>query len=377
MPHRPPVQGTGQEASSKRFPTSARQAVAQSQPALKATKHFKRSPMNTRHDKLVILGSGPAGWTAAVYAARANLKPVVITGMQQGGQLMTTTEIENWPGDAEGLVGPDLMARMQAHAERFDTEVVFDQIHTADLSQRPFKLIGDSQEYTADALIIATGATAKYLGIASEEAFKGRGVSACATCDGFFFRDQDVAVVGGGNTAVEEALYLSNIARKVYLIHRRDSLKAEKIMQDKLFAKVAAGKIEALWHAEVDEVLGNDAGVTGVRLRSVLDSSFREIAVQGFFVAIGHQPNTSLFEGQLAMNNGYLDIRSGLQGNATQTSVPGVFAAGDVADQHYRQAITSAGFGSMAALDAERYLDTAASDLKSPADGALIAAATA
>ena len=311
----------------------------------------------SRHIRLLILGSGPAGWTAAVYAARANLKPVVITGMQMGGQLMTTTEVDNWPGDAHGLMGPDLMTRMQAHAERFDTEVVFDHIHTADLSKRPVRLIGDSGEYTADALVIATGATAKYLGIPSEETFKGRGVSACATCDGFFYKDQDVAVIGGGNTAVEEALYLSNIARKVYLVHRRDTLRAEKIMQDKLFAKVAAGKIETVWHHTVDEVLGNDAGVTGMRLQSVQDGSTREIDVQGFFVAIGHSPNTSLFDGQLEMKNGYLKIQTGLDGNATQTSIPGVFAAGDVADQVYRQAITSAGFGCMAALDAEKFLD--------------------
>ena len=312
---------------------------------------------HTRHQKLVILGSGPAGWTAAVYAARANLKPVVITGLQMGGQLMTTTEVDNWPGDAHGLLGPDLMARLQAHAERFDTEVIFDHIHTADLSKRPFRLVGDSGEYTCDALIIATGATAKYLGLPSEEAYKGRGVSACATCDGFFYKDQDVAVIGGGNTAVEEALYLSNIARKVYLVHRRDTLRAEKIMQDKLFAKVAAGKIETVWHHTVDEVLGNDAGVTGLRLKSVQDGSTREIALQGVFIAIGHSPNTALFEGQLEMKNGYLKIQTGLDGNATQTSIPGVFAAGDVADQVYRQAITSAGFGCMAALDAERFLD--------------------
>ena len=312
---------------------------------------------STKHTRLLILGSGPAGWTAAVYAARANLKPVVVTGMAMGGQLMTTTEVDNWPGDAHGLMGPDLMARMQAHAERFDTEVVFDHIHTADLSKRPFKLSGDSGEYTADALIIATGATAKYLGIPSEEAFKGRGVSACATCDGFFYKDQDVAVIGGGNTAVEEALYLSNIARKVYLVHRRDTLRAEKIMQDKLFAKIEAGRIEAVWHHAVDEVLGDEAGVTGVRVKSVLDGSTREIAAHGFFVAIGHHPNTQLFDGQLAMRNGYLTIQTGLEGNATQTSIPGVFAAGDVADQIYRQAITSAGFGCMAALDAERFLD--------------------
>jgi thioredoxin reductase (NADPH) len=310
-----------------------------------------------KHSKLIILGSGPAGWTAAVYAARANLKPVVITGMQMGGQLMTTTEVDNWPGDAHGLMGPDLMARMQAHAERFETEVVFDHVHTADLSQRPFRLKGDSGEYSCDALIIATGATAKYLGIESEQKYMGRGVSACATCDGFFYKDQDVAVIGGGNTAVEEALYLSNIARKVYLVHRRDTLRAEKIMQDKLFAKIAAGKIEPVWHHAVDEVLGDDAGVTGIRVKSVQDGSSRDIAIHGFFVAIGHTPNTTLFEGQLAMKNGYLTIHTGLDGNATQTSVPGVYAAGDVADQVYRQAITSAGFGCMAALDAEKFLD--------------------
>ena len=315
------------------------------------------SANSSKHCHLLILGSGPAGWTAAVYAARANLKPVLITGLQQGGQLMTTTEVDNWPGDAHGLMGPDLMTRMQAHAERFDTEVIFDHIHTVDLAQRPFKLIGDNGEYTADALVIATGATAKYLGLESEEAFKGRGVSACATCDGFFYRDQDVVVVGGGNTAVEEALYLSNIARKVYLVHRRDNLRAEKIMQDKLFAKVQSGKIELVWHHAIDEVLGNEAGVTGVRVKSVLDGSTRDITVHGLFVAIGHTPNTSLFEGQLAMKNGYITIRTGLEGEATATSVPGVFAAGDVADQVYRQAITSAGFGCMAALDAERFLD--------------------
>ena len=311
----------------------------------------------SKHTQLVILGSGPAGWTAAVYAARANLKPVVITGLQMGGQLMTTTEVDNWPGDAHGLMGPDLMTRMQAHAERFETEVIFDHIHTADLSQRPFRLKGDSGEYTCDALIIATGATAKYLGIASEQKYMGRGVSACATCDGFFYKDQDVAVIGGGNTAVEEALYLSNIARKVYLVHRRDTLRAEKIMQDKLHAKVQAGKIETVWHHTVDEVLGDDNGVTGMRVKSVQDGRTRDIAVNGFFVAIGHTPNTTLFEGQLAMKNGYLTIVTGLDGNATQTSVPGVYAAGDVADQVYRQAITSAGFGCMAALDAEKFLD--------------------
>jgi thioredoxin reductase (NADPH) len=310
-----------------------------------------------KHCSLLILGSGPAGWTAAVYAARANLKPVVVTGLHMGGQLMTTTEVDNWPGDAHGLMGPDLMARMQAHAERFETETIFDHIHTADLSQRPFRLKGDNGEYSCDALVIATGATAKYLGLPSEDKFKGRGVSACATCDGFFFKDQDVAVVGGGNTAVEEALYLSNIARKVYLVHRRDTLRAEKIMQDKLQARIQAGKIEPVWHHVVDEVLGDEAGVTGLRVKSALDGSNRDLAIHGLFVAIGHTPNTSLFEGQLAMNNGYLEIKSGLAGGATETSVQGVFAAGDVADQHYRQAITSAGFGCMAALDAERFLD--------------------
>ena len=316
------------------------------------------STPTTKHCRLLILGSGPAGWTAAVYAARANLKPVVVTGMAIGGQLMTTTEVDNWPGDAHGLMGPDLMARMQAHAERFDTEVVIDQIHTADLSRRPFRLKGDAGEYTADALVIATGATAKYLGLPSEEAFKGRGVSACATCDGFFYRGKDVAVIGGGNTAVEEALYLSNLASKVYLIHRRDTLRAEKIMQDKLFAKVEAGKIVPIWHHTVDEVLGDEAGVTGLRLKSMQDGGTQDIAVHGMFVAIGHHPNTQIFDGQLAMNNGYLEIQSGLAGNATMTSTAGVFAAGDVADQHYRQAITSAGFGCMAALDAERWLES-------------------
>jgi len=306
----------------------------------------------------LILGSGPAGYSAAVYAARANLKPVLITGLQQGGQLMTTTEVDNWPGDAHGLMGPDLMARMQAHAERFETEIVFDHIHSADLSRRPFRLKGDMGEYTCDALIIATGATAKYLGLPSEEKYKGKGVSACATCDGFFFREQDVAVIGGGNTAVEEALYLANIARKVYLVHRRDRLRAEKIMQDKLFAKAQSGKIELIWNSAVDEVLGDDSGVSGMRVRHLIEGGTRDIAVQGFFVAIGHTPNTSLFEGQLEMRNGYISIRSGLEGNATATSVPGVFAAGDVADQVYRQAITSAGFGCMAALDAEKFLDS-------------------
>ncbi len=310
-----------------------------------------------KHSRLIILGSGPAGYSAAVYAARANLKPTMITGLQQGGQLMTTTDVDNWPGDQNGVQGPELMQRMAEHAERFETEMIFDHIHTADLRKRPFHLKGDSGEYTCDALVISTGATAKYLGLASEEHYKGKGVSACATCDGFFFRDQEVAVVGGGNTAVEEALYLANICKKVYLVHRRDTLRAEKIMQDKLFAKVDEGKIEPVWNHVVDEVLGDDSGVTGLRVKSTQDDSRQEIAVTGFFVAIGHTPNTSIFDGQLDMKNGYIQIRSGLEGMATMTSVPGVFAAGDVADQIYRQAVTSAGFGCMAALDAERWLD--------------------
>jgi thioredoxin reductase (NADPH) len=311
-----------------------------------------------KHSRLLILGSGPAGYTAAVYAARANLHPMLITGLAQGGQLMTTTEVDNWPGDVEGLQGPDLMRRMAEHAERFHTQMVFDHIHSVDLKQRPFRLKGDSGEYSCDALIIATGATAKYLGIESEEKFKGKGVSACATCDGFFFRNQDVAVIGGGNTAVEEALYLANICRTVTLVHRRDKLRAEKIMQDKLFEKANAGKVELVWNHTVDEVLGDDSGVTGLRLANTVDGSTREIAATGMFVAIGHTPNTGVFEGQLDMRNGYIRIKSGLEGNATATSVRGVFAAGDVADHVYRQAVTSAGFGCMAALDAERYLDS-------------------
>jgi len=306
----------------------------------------------------LILGSGPAGYTAAVYAARANLQPMLITGLTQGGQLTTTTEVDNWPGDAQGVQGPDLMQRMAEHAQRFNTNMLFDHIHTVDLKQRPFKLKGDSGEYSCDALIIATGADAKYLGIASETSFKGKGVSACATCDGFFFRNQDVAVIGGGNTAVEEALYLANICRKVTLVHRRDKLRAEKILQDKLFEKAAAGKIELVWNHTVDEVLGDDTGVTGLRLVSTADASKRDIAVTGMFVAIGHTPNTGVFEGQLDMRNGYIKITSGLEGNATATSVRGVFAAGDVADHVYRQAVTSAGFGCMAALDAEKFLDS-------------------
>ncbi|HET7267818.1 MAG TPA: thioredoxin-disulfide reductase [Oleiagrimonas sp.] len=310
-----------------------------------------------KHSRLLILGSGPAGYSAAVYAARANLKPVMVTGLEQGGQLMTTTDVDNWPGDQNGVQGPELMQRMAEHAERFKTEMIFDHIHTAELGERPFRLKGDSGEYTCDALVISTGATAKYLGIASEEHFKGKGVSACATCDGFFFRDQEVAVVGGGNTAVEEALYLANICSKVYLIHRRDALRAEKIMQDKLFAKIDEGKIEPVWNHVVDEVLGDDSGVTGVRVKSTRDESTRDLAVTGFFVAIGHTPNTGIFDGQIDMKNGYIQIKSGLSGMATMTSVPGVFAAGDVADQVYRQAVTSAGFGCMAALDAEKWLD--------------------
>ena len=309
------------------------------------------------HSRLLLLGSGPAGSTAALYGARANLKPCLVTGLEQGGQLMTTTDVDNWPGDTEGLQGPALMQRMAEHVTRFHTRIILDQIHTVDLQQRPFQLQGDSAHYSTDALIIATGATAKYLGLASEEKFRGKGVSACATCDGFFFREQTVAVVGGGNTAVEEALYLANIASKVYLIHRRDSLRAEKIMQDKLFEKARGGNIELVWHHTVAEVLGDDSGVTGVRIKDVRSGEKRDIAASGFFIAIGHQPNTGIFEGQLEMRNGYLKTHGGQQGMATMTSVPGVFAAGDVADHIYRQALTSAGFGCMAALDAERWLD--------------------
>jgi len=312
---------------------------------------------DVQHHRLIILGSGPAGYTAAVYAARANLNPVVITGMQAGGQLTTTTDVDNWPGDAEGVQGPELMQRMQAHAERFNTQVIFDHINETDLKTRPFRLKGDSATYTCDALIIATGASAQYLGLPSEEAFMGKGVSACATCDGFFYRGQKVAVIGGGNTAVEEALYLSNIAAEVTLIHRRDSLRAEKILQDKLFERAKNGNINIIWNHELDEVLGDNTGVTGLRIRSKDDSSTQELELAGVFIAIGHKPNTDLFEDQLDMHDGYLLIQSGLKGNATQTSIEGVFAAGDVADHVYRQAVTSAGFGCMAALDAERYLD--------------------
>ena len=309
-----------------------------------------------RHARVIILGSGPAGYSAAVYAARANLKPLLITGMQAGGQLTTTTEVDNWPGDPHGLTGPALMQRMQEHAERFETEVVFDHITAVDLAGKPFTLVGDSGRYSCDALIIATGASARYLGLPSEEAFMGRGVSACATCDGFFYRGREVAVVGGGNTAVEEALYLSNIASKVTLIHRRNAFRAEKILQNKLQARVAEGKIELQLNAEVDEVLGDASGVTGVRLKQY-GGAYRELKVEGLFVAIGHTPNTSLFEGQLTLKDGYLVVNGGRDGNATATNIPGVFAAGDVADSVYRQAITSAGAGCMAALDVERYLD--------------------
>ena len=310
-----------------------------------------------KHSRLIILGSGPAGYTAAVYAARANLKPVVITGIQPGGQLTTTTEVDNWPGDVHGLTGPGLMQRMQEHAERFDTEIVYDHIHTAELQQKPFTLKGDSGTYTCDALIIATGASAQYLGLPSEEAFAGKGVSACATCDGFFYRNQIVCVVGGGNTAVEEALYLANIAKEVHLIHRRDKLRSEKILQDKLFEKAANGNVRLHWNQTLDEVLGDNTGVTGVRLKSMLDGSTSELQLAGVFIAIGHKPNTELFQGQLEMRDGYLLVKGGNEGNATATSIDGVFAAGDVADHIYRQAITSAGAGCMAALDVEKYLD--------------------
>ena len=314
-------------------------------------------PQGPSHSRLIILGSGPAGYTAAVYAARANLKPVLITGLAQGGQLMTTTEVDNWPADADGVQGPDLMARFEAHARRFDTEIIFDEIHTAQLTQRPFTLVGDAGTYTCDALIIATGASAQYLGLPSEEAFMGKGVSACATCDGFFYRNREVAVVGGGNTAVEEALYLANIASHVTLVHRRETFRAEKILQDKLFAKEKAGQLTILRNCTLDEVLGDDSGVTGVRVRNVQSGTTRDVDVFGVFIAIGHRPNTDIFAGQLAMEGGYLVTEAGRHGNATQTSIPGVFAAGDVQDHVYRQACTSAGSGCMAALDAERYLD--------------------
>lgn len=312
---------------------------------------------DTRHSRLLILGSGPAGYTAAIYAARANLKPVLLTGMQTGGQLTTTTEVENWPGEPKGVQGPELMERMQAHAEAMGTEIIFDHIHKVDLKQRPFQLSGDSGTYTCDALIIATGASAQYLGLDSEEAFKGKGVSACATCDGFFYRNQKVAVIGGGNTAVEEALYLANIASHVTLVHRRDQLRSEKILADRIKAKAAEGKVTIEWNHVLDEVLGDKTGVTGMRLKNVQNGQTKDIDLMGVFIAIGHKPNTDIFAGQLEMKDGYLKVQGGLEGNATQTSVPGVFAAGDVADHIYRQAVTSAGTGCMAALDAERYLD--------------------
>jgi len=315
---------------------------------------------DTRHCKLLILGSGPAGYTAAVYAARANLEPVLVTGMDQGGQLMTTTDVDNWPGDWEGVQGPDLMERMKKHAERFDTEIVFDHIRAVELGERPFKLTGDAGSYSCDALIIATGASARWLGLPSEEKFKGKGVSACATCDGFFYRGQKVAVIGGGNTAVEEALYLSNIASEVILVHRRDALRAEKILQKQILDKAENGNVTILWDHVLDEVLGDDSGVTGMRVKNVKDGSTQEIDVHGVFIAIGHKPNTDIFEGQLEMENGYIKVRSGTEGNATATSVEGVFAAGDVADHVYQQAVTSAAAGCMAALDAEKYLDALA-----------------
>ncbi len=310
-----------------------------------------------RHCRLLILGSGPAGYSAAVYAARANLNPVIITGIQQGGQLTTTTEVDNWPGDWEGVQGPDLMIRMQKHAERFGTEMIFDHINATELDKKPFKLIGDNATYTCDALIIATGASAQYLGLDSEQAFMGKGVSACATCDGFFYRNQKVAVIGGGNAAVEEAMYLSNIASEVHLVHRRDELRSEKILRDKIKERAENGNITIHWDRVLDEVLGDDMGVTGMNIRSVKDDSIESIELQGVFIAIGHKPNTDIFKPSLEMNNGYLKVKSGLEGNATQTSIDGIFAAGDVCDQIYRQAVTSAGMGCMAALDAEKYLD--------------------
>ena len=324
---------------------------------LKRASITERYMSETKHCQLLILGSGPAGYTAAVYAARANLKPVLVTGMEMGGQLTTTTEVDNWPGDNEGVQGPELMERMQKHAERFGTEIIFDQINAVKLDERPFKLTGDSNEFTCDALIIATGASAMYLGLESEQAFMGKGVSACATCDGFFYKDQKVAVIGGGNTAVEEALYLANIASEVTLVHRRDALRSEKILQDHIMEKVEHGNVTIEWDSVLDEVLGDDSGVTGMRIKNVKDDSTKDIDLQGVFIAIGHKPNTAMFEGQLEMSNGYLKVHSGTQGNATATSVPGVFAAGDVMDQVYRQAVTSAGTGCMAALDAEKYLD--------------------
>lgn len=312
---------------------------------------------DSKHCRLLILGSGPAGYTAAIYAARANMKPVIITGMQQGGQLTTTTEVDNWPGDVEGLQGPELMERMRLHAERFETEIIFDHIHTADLSARPFTLTGDSGTYTCDALIIATGASARYLGLESEESYKGKGVSACATCDGFFYRNKPVAVIGGGNTAVEEALYLANIASEVTVVHRRDKFRSEKILSNKLIEKSQSANVVIEWNSTLDEVLGDDMGVTGIRIKSTLDDSTKDLDVHGVFIAIGHTPNTEIFQGQLDMDHGYIKVKSGIAGDATATSIDGVFAAGDVMDSVYKQAVTSAGSGCMAALDAEKFLD--------------------
>jgi thioredoxin reductase (NADPH) len=329
-------------------------------PPAKPNIHLEQNMSETKHCRLLILGSGPAGYAAAVYGARANLSPVMVTGLEQGGQLMTTTDVDNWPGDPDGVQGPDLMERMRKHAERFETEIIFDHINKVDLGERPFSLTGDSAVYTCDALIISTGASAMYLGMDSEERFKGRGVSACATCDGFFYRGQKVAVIGGGNTAVEEALYLSNIASEVTLVHRRDALRAEKILQHQLFDKAESGNVRLAWNSVLDEVLGDDSGVTGIRIKNVKDGTTEEIGLQGVFIAIGHKPNTQIFEGQLDMAGGYIKVKSGTDGNATATSVPGVFAAGDVMDHVYRQAITSAGTGCMAALDAEKYLDALA-----------------
>jgi thioredoxin reductase (NADPH) len=313
-----------------------------------------------KHAKVLILGSGPAGYSAAVYAARANLKPVLITGVEQGGQLMTTTDVENWPGDPLGVQGPELMQRLLQHAERFNTEIIFDYVHTAKLNEKPIRLIGDAGEYTCDSLIIATGASAQYLGMPSEEAFMGKGVSACATCDGFFYRGQEVAVIGGGNTAVEEALYLTNIAKKVTVVHRRDKFRAEAILIDRLMAKVAEGKVEIKWNHTLDEILGDTSGVTGMRIKSALDNTTTDVTLHGVFIAIGHKPNTGIFDGQLEMHNGYLKTRAGQEGFATATSIAGVFAAGDVQDHIYRQAVTSAGTGCMAALDAQRYIESLA-----------------
>ncbi|WP_019591215.1 thioredoxin-disulfide reductase [Thioalkalivibrio sp. ALE20] len=343
--------------SDEKQPAGIMAATGAVQVSSESDEAASKSGGNERHCPLLILGSGPAGWTAAVYAARANLNPVVVTGLEQGGQLMTTTDVDNWPGDDQGVQGPELMERMKKHAERFDTTVINDHVHTVDLNQRPFRLTGDQATYTADALIISTGASAQYLGLESETTFAGKGVSACATCDGFFYRNQKVAVIGGGNTAVEEALYLSNIASEVTLVHRRDSLRAEKILQDKLFEKEKNGNVNIEWNHNLDEILGDQTGVTGARLKHAQSGETKDIDVMGVFIAIGHKPNTDIFQGQLDMENGYIKVKGGQNGGATATSVPGVFAAGDVMDHIYRQAVTSAGTGCMAALDAEKYLD--------------------